>query len=352
MRTPLTFLGTLFVALALTVAPAAGQSAGGGAEIPAVAFKQWCVMVTSCTYEVHDADLDLDKLRTGKVDWIGVDEPLNAAQLRQAGGPVTYVPMMLGALAVVANPPGTDGHHLRLSGPTIGRIFAGEITAWGDGRIQRENRRHSFTRTQRITLCVPAQASGSSWDMSTYLARVSPSFRQKVGGPSLKPKWRGSKIIRVADVASLGDCVAANPGAISFLDLGEAKRHGQVDEIVAVGKPERVTYGTGKNKKTVVEMVYRHPTSDGMAIAGRVAQRTIDRRLMFDPINVKAEGAYPITVGAWVAFRSDRRMSPGTRKALRAMLGSTAQGRLQGLGYAPLPNTIRTKGLAAVNAAR
>ena len=102
MRISLTFVGTLFVALALTVAPAAGQSAGGGAEIPAVAFKQWCVMVTTCTYEVHDADLDLDELRKGKVDWIGVDEPLNAAQRRQAGGPVTYVPMMLGALGDAA----------------------------------------------------------------------------------------------------------------------------------------------------------------------------------------------------------------------------------------------------------
>lgn len=352
MRTPLTFFGALLAALALSVAPASAQSAGGGAEIPAVAFQQWCVMVTSCTYEVHDADLDLDRLRSGKVDWIGVDEPLNAAQRRQAGGPVAYVPMMLGALAVVASPPGTDGHHLRLSGPTIGRIFAGEITAWGDGRIQRENRRHAFKRTQRITLCVPSQPSGSSWDMSTYLARVSPSFRKKVGGPSLKPNWKGSRIIRVADVASLGDCVAANPGSISFLDLGEAKRHGQVDEIIAVGKPERVTYGTGQNKKTVVEMVYRHPTYEGMVAAGRVAERTIDRRLMFDPINVKANGAYPLTVGAWVAFRSDRRMSPGTRKALRAMLGPSAQGRLQGLGYAPLPNSIRTKGLAAINAAR
>jgi hypothetical protein len=45
-------------------------------------------------------------------------------------------------------------------------------------------------------------------------------------------------------------------------------------------------------------------------------------------------------------------MSPGTRKALRAMLGPSAQGRLQGLGYAPLPNAIRTKALTAVSAAR
>jgi len=67
---------------------------------------------------------------------------------------------------------------------------------------------------------------------------------------------------------------------------------------------------------------------------------------------VKAKGAYPITVGAWVAFRSDRRMAPGTRKALRAMLGPVAQGRLQGLGYAPLHNGIRAKGRAAINAAR
>lgn len=352
MRRPLTFIASALAALALGAAPAVASSAGGGAELPAVAFKHWCAVVTPCSYDVHDADLDLAELRTGKVDWIAVDEPLTRSQRRAAGGPVTYVPVMLGALAVVASPPGVDGHHLRLSGPTLGLIFAGKITAWGDGRIRRQNLRHPFSRTQRITLCVPAYASGSSWDMSDYLAKASPVFRREVGRASMTPKWRGSRIIRVADVAALGDCVEENPGSISFLDLGEAKRHAEVHDIIAVGKREPVVYGTGQNKKTVYETVYRHPTYEGMVAAGAAAQRGINRRLLFDVINTRAAGAYPITVGAWVVIRSDRRMSADTRTTLRAMLSDRAQSRLHGLGYAPLPRGIRTKSLAAVNAAR
>ncbi len=349
---PLTLIASALAALALGSAPAMASSAGGGAELPAVAFKHWCAVITPCTYEVHDADLDLAELRSGKVDWIAVDEPLNRTQLRTVGGPVTYVPVMLGALAVVASPPGVDGHHLRLSGPTLGLIFSGNITAWGDRRIRRENLRHPFSRTQQITLCVPADASGSSWDMSDYLAKASPVFRREVGRASMKPKWKGARIIRIADVAALGDCVEENPGSISFLDLGEAMRRAEVHDIIAVGKREPVVYGTGQNQKTVYETVYRHPTFEGMVAAGTAAQREIDRRLMFDVMNTRTVGAYPITVGAWIVIRSDRRMSTDARTTLRAMLSGRAQSRLRGLGYAPLPRGIRIKALSAINAAR
>ena len=112
------------VIASLALAPVAlATSAGGGSELPARAFERWCASAADCTYAIHDEDLDTAALGTGEVEWIATDEPLTAAQRREIGGPTAHVPVLLGAIAVSVNIPGTPGHHVRLSGRTLGQIF-------------------------------------------------------------------------------------------------------------------------------------------------------------------------------------------------------------------------------------
>lgn len=356
MRRALTGAGILAAVLAAVLAvlagPAGATSAGGGAELPSIAFKRWCLTIARCTYEVHDAGLETRKLARGSATWVGVDEELNATQRRQAGGPVDYLPVMLGAVAVVVNVRGIEGHQMRLSGGALGGIFAGTITNWSDRRIRRQNRRHPLGRSQTITLCVPRYDSGTSFDMSGYLAKVSGPFRARVGSASLAPRWQAKRIIRVADVSKIGACVESREGAIGFLDLGDALRQNHVRDIIAVGGPQRVTYGIGSNKNTVTKLVYQHPTTEGMIRAGHVRGRLLGKRLIFNPANTKARGAYPITVGVWVAYRSDRRMSTATRASLTAMLSRSGQRQLAGLGFAALPRNIVVPARKALAKAR
>ena len=354
IRRAFVILGIVGALLTTAVGPAAAvsASAGGGAELPAIAFQRWCQSIARCTYDVHDASLDTRQLARGTVTWIGVDEELNAAELRETGGPVGYLPVMLGALAVGVHVPGIDGHQLQLSGGVLGGIFSGEITSWRDRRIRRQNLHHPLHRGRTITLCVPAYASGTAYNMSDYLAKASPVFRKRVGAASLRPKWRGQRVIRVADVSKLDACVEQHAGAIGFFPLGDALRLGQVHDIIAVGNPQQVTYGTGANKKTVTKLVYQHPTTDGMVIAGTSASTALKSDLLFDPVDIRVEGAYPITTAVWVAYRSDRKMSAATRSSLTAMLTSSAQSELQGLGFAALPRNVLAAARAALAKAR
>ncbi|MGA0069039.1 MAG: substrate-binding domain-containing protein [Miltoncostaeaceae bacterium] len=330
-------------------APAAPASRGIGAEMPARAFQAWCSASSLCTYSIADARGPA-ALRSTRISWIGADERFPRAQVRSAGGPVAYYPMMLSGIAVAVNVPGIKGHNIDLRGTTIAEIFSGVIRNWNDRRIRQTNLRHHMPRNLPITLCVPRRPSGESWDFSRYLSRTSAAFRRSVGGASLTPRWKAARIIRTPRVTATGACMAANSGAITFLPVADATREGLAHDVVAVGKRERVTLGRGDAATTVVRNVFTHPTETAIQKAGAGARKTAGTTIDADLLNSTTPGAYPITAAGYAVVRRDRSMDQGTRQALSYFLGTQAQGMLPGLGYAPLPASLLSRAKAQLAA--
>lgn len=337
-RVRLTGVAVAVGMMAAAATAVAAPQPGSGAALPAVAYQHWCGTSGLCTYSVRDDAATAAALGSGRTGWAGVDAPFTAAQARAARGPVTYYPTMIGAIAVIAKVPGFQGGDLRLPAHTLGEIFSGEITNWNDKRIRRVNLRHQLPRNLPITLCVPRRPSGEAYDFSDFLARSSGIFRQRVGGPSTSPRWRGARIVREDQMTQEGTCVDSTPGAISFIDRADAIKQGDLLDVVAVGKRERVTYRTPNGKRrTVTKYAYATPTEADMAVAGRYAAARANGDLTVDLLNSPARGAYPITVATWVAVRADQPMPAATRATLRYFLSGPAQASLSGLGYAPLP---------------
>lgn len=341
-------------ALATATGAAAGvPAAGAGAALPAVAYDNWCRTSGLCTYEVRDARATPVALRSGRAAWAGVDEALTPAQVRAAGGPVAYYPTLIGAIAVIARVPGFRGGDIRLPAHTLGEIFSGEITNWNDKRIRQVNLRHQLPRNLPVTLCVPRRPSGEAYDFSDFLARSSGIFRQRVGGASTSPRWRGARIVREDQVTRQGTCVDGTPGAISFIDRADAIKQGDMLDVVAVGKRERMTRRARNGRRvTITEYAYTTPTGATMDIAARHAAARATGDLTVDLVNSAAKGAYPITVATWVAVRADRPMPVATRTTLRHFLSARAQASLPGLGYAPLPADLMRRARAQLAAAR
>jgi len=337
-------LGTITTGAALAALAAAGGLAatmadGAGAELPSAAYQAWCTASKLCTYTIADSS-GLSDLRTGRATWVGEDEELTPSEARLAGGPIAYYPTMLSGIAVAINIPGIKGQGVNLTGEALGDIFSGTVTNWNAGRIRATNRHLQLPTDLPITLCVPRKASGESWDMSEYLAKVSPTFRKRVGGESLKPKWKGS-VVRVNHVSAVGECMLSHKGGITFLPVADAMREGLTHDIVAVGKREKVAVkvgNTGKTK-TVVKHVFIHPTEGAIQKAGHFAATHEKADLTVDLTNSPAPGAYPITIEAYAIVRKDRKMGAVTRKTIAYFLSDEAQGMLQGLGYAPLPKS-------------
>ncbi|MFM8828554.1 MAG: substrate-binding domain-containing protein [Actinomycetota bacterium] len=341
MRRPLSVVIT-WVALIGTAAAggtAVTMASGTGAELPSAAYQAWCTTSKLCTYTIADSS-GIRDLRTGRAAWVGEDEELTPSEARLAGGPIAYYPTLLSGIAVAINVPGINGQGVNLTGETLGDIFSGTVTNWNAGRIRATNRHLRLPTSLPITLCVPRRASGESWDMSEYLAKVSPTFRKRVGGESLKPRWKGD-VVRVSHVSQMGECMAARKGGITFLPVADAMREGLTHDIVAVGKREKVTVkvgNTGKTK-TVVRHVFIHPTEKAFQKAGHFAATNEKSDLTVDLTNSATPGAYPITIEAYAVVRKDRKMSAATRKTLAYFLSDKAQAMLPGLGYAPLPRS-------------
>lgn len=337
---------------ALTGATSAVATAGGaGAALPQVAYQAWCAQSGLCTYAPRDSGAGIQDLGLGRVDWAGTDEELSASEARTVRAKVAYYPTLLAAIAVPVHIPGVVGNKVNLSGPALGAIFSGVITSWNDPRIAATNHRHRFPSLP-ITVCVPAHPSGTSFDFSTYLGKVSKPFRTRVGGPSKEPRWKAPRLVRMPHVNDVARCVEETKGSITYMGLADAIRAGLTKNVAAVGKGEVVTVTRGTKKTRVRKTVYILPTEEAIVAAGHVPASKIKKDLYVDLTNSAAPGAYPITVSTWVIVKTNRPMKKATRNTLRYFLSPGAQGMLQGLGFAPLPPRLRALALRQLSAAR
>jgi ABC-type phosphate transport system substrate-binding protein len=106
-------------------------------------------------------------LQTKTVDFAGTDSLVKAADLsKYQGGSILYFPIAAAPITVSFNLSGVDS--LKLSGPTIAKIFGGKITKWNDPAIAADNAGVTLPDTN-ITVVHRADASGTTSNFTKYL---------------------------------------------------------------------------------------------------------------------------------------------------------------------------------------
>jgi phosphate transport system substrate-binding protein len=141
---------------------------------------------------------------------------------QKAAAPGTlHIPMVAGAVTPVVNLPGIQSGQLRLSGELLAAIYLGEITRWGDDRLRVENSTVSLPN-QDIIVVRRSDGSGTTNIFTTYLAQVSPAWRDRVGaGNSVNwPVGLGGE-----GNAGVAGQVRQLPGAIGYVELAYAKQN-------------------------------------------------------------------------------------------------------------------------------
>jgi phosphate transport system substrate-binding protein len=94
----------------------------------------------------------------------------------------------------VFNLEGIAPGQLRLTGPLLADIFLGKIATWNDPAIAAANPGVALP-AEKITIVHRSDGSGTTFNFSNYLSKVSPDWKQKVGeGTSLQwPAGVGGK---------------------------------------------------------------------------------------------------------------------------------------------------------------
>ena len=130
-----------FIAGALGPAFAADIS-GAGATFPYPIYAKWADAYKKETgigmnYQSIGSGGGIKQIQARTVTFGASDMPLDKSELDKDG--LAQFPTVMGGVVPVANIEGVKPGELTLDGPTLARIFLGEIKTWNDPAIQKLN---------------------------------------------------------------------------------------------------------------------------------------------------------------------------------------------------------------------
>ncbi len=111
--------------------------------------------------------------------------PLKPDDLKDAG--LIQFPTVVGGDVPVVNLPGIAPGELVLDGPTLAKIFLGEIKTWDDAAIKKLNPSLTLP-SSAIVVVHRSDGSGTTFIWTDYLSKVSPDWKSKVGA-NVSVEW-------------------------------------------------------------------------------------------------------------------------------------------------------------------
>ena len=190
---------------------------GAGSSLIAPAVALWQPLYgaargVTVNYSAVGSGAGIAAITARTVDFGASDAPLTADQAAACKGCV-QIPWALTATVPVYNIPGVGDTKLKLDGPTLARIFLGQIKTWNDAAIRKLNAGLSLPSTN-ITTVHRSDGSGDTYVFTDYLSKVSRTWKSEVGS-STSVSWpNGVGGAKNAGVAAL---VQSTPGAIGYV---------------------------------------------------------------------------------------------------------------------------------------
>lgn len=150
------------------------------------------------------------------VDFGASDAPLTPDQLGKCNRCIE-IPWALGGTSVAYHLNGAPPH-LKLTGPVLADIFLGKITRWNDAAIVKLNPAAKLPATS-VHPVFRSDASGTSYNFTDYLSRVSPAWKSRVGTSTQPafPAGQGAK-----GSSGVAGIVAQTDGTIAYVDVAYA----------------------------------------------------------------------------------------------------------------------------------
>lgn len=313
-------------ALALATSFAANAFAsdvtGAGASFVYPAMSKWSSDYNKATgkevnYQSIGSGGGIAQIKAGTVDFGSSDKPLPPDELAREG--LAQFPSVIGGVVPAFNLPGIAAGAMKLDPDVLADIFLGKITIWNDPRIVATNRSLNLP-AQKITVVHRSDGSGTSFNFTNYLSKVSPEWKAKVGeGTAVKwPAGIGGK-----GNEGVSAYVKQIRGSIGYVELAYALQN-------------KVPYSRLKNAAGN----YVNPSDDSFAEAAASADWTSSKDFYLIITNAPGENAWPITATNFMLVH--KKTKPGTKAALEFFRWVYANGDASAaaLGYVPLPDTL------------
>jgi phosphate ABC transporter phosphate-binding protein len=323
------------------------QIQGDGSSWAYNAINQWVTDVAQQNLQVVYTSVGSAQGRAdfanSTVDWADSDigyqtrDPVTG-QPDISKRPYAYVPLVAGGTAFPyqIKVAGQQVKNLRLSGPTLAKIFTLQITNWNDPAITADNNGHALPSLPIIPV-VHSEGAGSTAQFTKYLAQEYPSIWSSFAGYSSYTEYYPQK----------GSIVATNGSDSVMNTVASAAGNGSIgyDEYsyaLAAGFPVvKVENSAG---------YFTAPTQYNVAVALTQAQINTDKTspnyLLQDLTNVYTYSdprTYPLSsysYGIIPTSSTDSGMTTAKRQTIADFLAyATCQGQAEmgPIGYSPLP---------------
>jgi phosphate transport system substrate-binding protein len=281
------------------------------------------------TYQPTGSGAGRNAYISGTNDFAASDIGFTATELPTAKAkPFVYIPVAIGGVAVIYKVPGVT--ELKMSAPTLAKIFTGQIQKWNDEALTKANPNITLPN-EVIRVVVRSDSSGTSNVFSDYLASAGKGMWTK-GATSNFPVPAGNGIAQKGS-DGVSNYVGGSQGnyAITYAEtsFAEERKLGVAKVINAAGN--------------AVE-----PSAENVSEAMSAAAVNDDGTLLLN-FNATNPKAYPISTTGYVIAPQSINTAKGD--VLRTFLTYSLTGcqdNIAKAGYAPLPASLQKLGLAAV----
>jgi phosphate transport system substrate-binding protein len=307
---------------------------GSGSNVPVHLYQSWTNEFNKKNANIQVQYLALGtsesirQVSEGVGDFGGGEVPLTDEQAQGAKTTLRLIPTAMVGIVPIYNLPGNP--ELNFSGDLLGQIYLGVVKNWKDPRIAKLNPDVPLPDLP-ITVVHRSPGKGSNYIFTDFLSKTNPRFRDEVG-KSPSPKWPlGVETNRGEDMV---ERVASTRGTIGYVELNFARNS---------------AVGYGKVENPAGHFVRATPASIEAACMAVEASIPDDFRLRMT--NAPGNDSYPIASFTWIYLPTSS-ASPARGNALKQFLSwSLQEGQevAKSMGYAPLPNRVAAKALAAVN---
>jgi phosphate transport system substrate-binding protein len=320
------FLKTIVAAglVAASTSAFAADITGAGSTFIYPALSKWADAYkkesgNGVNYQSIGSGAGIKQIQAKTVTFGATDAPLKPDQLEKDG--FAQWPMIMGAIVPVVNIEGIKAGEMVLDGDTLAKIYLGTITKWDDAAIKKLNPSLKLP-SDAITVVRRSDGSGTTFNFTDYLSKVSPDWKSKVGS--------GTAVEWPVGVGAKGnEGVSGNIGqtksAIGYVEYAYAKQN-------------KLTYTALVNKagKTV------QPTTEAFQAAASNADWANAPGYYLILTDQPGDKSWPIVASTFILMHKEPTDKAASAEAVKFFGWAFAKGgkMAEDLDYIPMPDSV------------
>ena len=311
--------------LAAAILPAAADDiSGAGATFPYPIYAKWADTYKKETgvglnYQSIGSGGGIKQIEARTVTFGATDAPLTGEELDKHG--LVQFPMVMGGIVPVVNLDGVNAGDLVIDGPTLAKIFLGEIKTWDDPALKKLNPNIKLPSTA-IAVVHRSDGSGTTFNFAYYLAQVSEEWKSKVGF-NTSVEWPVG--IGAKGNEGVSNNVGQTKGSIGYVEYAYALQNNLV-----------YTRMVNKDGKTV------SPTSEAFQAAAANADWNSVPGYGVILANQPGAASWPMTAATFILIHKQPQDPAAATEALRFFAWAYSKGgkMAEDLDFVPMPANV------------